>query len=43
VIERAIRQLLPVAEALPVAERPAVDDGLSQLYFRHLNDPAGKP
>ena len=43
VIERAIRQLLPVAEALPVAGRQTADDGLSQLYFRHLNDPAGKP
>ena len=43
VIERAIGKLLPVAEALPVAERQAADDGLSQLYFRHLNDPAGKP
>jgi hypothetical protein len=43
VIERAIRTLLPVAEALPVAEQRPVDAGLSQLYFRHLNDPAGKP
>ena len=43
VIERAIRTLLPVTEALPVAEQRPVDAGLSQLYFRHLNDPAGKP
>jgi hypothetical protein len=42
-IERAIRQLLPVAEALPVAGQRTADGGLSQLYFRHLNDPAGKP
>ncbi len=42
-IERAIRQLLPVAEALPVAAQQTADAGLSQLYFRHLNDPAGKP
>ena len=39
VIERAIRQLLPVAEALPVADRGVADGGLSQLYFRHLKDP----
>jgi hypothetical protein len=43
VIERAIRELLPVAEALPAAEQRPADAGLSQLYFRHLNDPAGKP
>jgi hypothetical protein len=43
VIERAIRKLLPVAEALPAAGQRAADAGLSQLYFRHLNDPAGKP
>jgi len=43
VIERAIRELLPVAEALPATEQRSADGGLSQLYFRHLNDPAGKP
>lgn len=43
VIEWAIRQLLPVTEALPVASQQPADAGLSQLYFRHLNDPAGKP
>ena len=43
VIERAIRELLPVAEALPATEQRPADGGLSQLYFRHLNDPAGKP
>ena len=43
VIERAIRKLLPVAEAVPAAGQRAADAGLSQLYFRHLNDPAGKP
>jgi hypothetical protein len=43
VIERAIRKLLAVAEAVPAAEQRAADAGLSQLYFRHLNDPAEKP
>jgi hypothetical protein len=43
VIERAIRELLAVAEAVPVAGQRAADEGLSQLYFRHLNDPVGKP
>jgi hypothetical protein len=43
VIERAIRELLPVTEAQPGAGRGRADAGLSQLYFRHLNDRAGKP
>ncbi len=42
-IERAIRKLLPAAEAVPAAGSRAADAGLSQLYFHHLNEPAGRP
>jgi hypothetical protein len=41
--QKAIRRLLPEAEATPVAGRAAADDGLSGLYFSHLSDPPGKP
>jgi hypothetical protein len=42
-VERAIRTLLPDPEGSPGAGRGAGDDGLSRLYFFHLNEPAGKP
>jgi hypothetical protein len=42
-VERAIRTLLPDSELSPGAGRGAGDDGLSRLYFLHLNEPAGKP
>jgi hypothetical protein len=41
--QKAIRQLLPEAEAAPVVGRAAADGGLSGLYFRHLNNVLGKP
>jgi hypothetical protein len=41
--QKAIRQLLPVPEATPVAGRAAADGGLSGLYFRNLNDRGDKP
>jgi hypothetical protein len=42
-VERAIRTLLPDSELSPGAGRGAGGDGLSRLYFLHLNEPAGKP
>lgn len=36
-IERAIRNLLPAAEPLPVLNKKAADDGLSKLYFKHVH------
>jgi hypothetical protein len=42
-VERAIRELLPDPEASPGAERGVRDDGLSRLYFLHLNESAVKP
>jgi hypothetical protein len=42
-VERAIRVLLPDAEVSPGAGGGVGDDGLSRLYFLHLNEPAGKP
>jgi hypothetical protein len=36
--QKAIRQLLPAAEATPAAGRAAADGGLSGLYFSRLND-----
>jgi len=42
-VERAIRGLLPDSELSPGAGRGLSDDGLSRLYFLHLNEPDGKP
>jgi hypothetical protein len=41
--QKAIRQLLPEAEATPAVGRAAADGGLSGLYFSRLKDPLGKP
>lgn len=34
--EQAIRKLLPVAQAEPVAKKGPADEGLGQLYFSHI-------
>jgi hypothetical protein len=41
--QRAIRQLLPEAEKTPMAGMTAPDEGLSRLYFNHINDPLSRP
>jgi hypothetical protein len=40
--QRAIRKMLPEAEAVPSKGKAAADDGLSQLYFRNINEPVRK-
>jgi hypothetical protein len=40
--QHAILRLLPVTAAKPALRKGAPDEGLSRLYFRHLNDPAQK-
>jgi Domain of unknown function (DUF4175) len=42
-VGQAIRKLLPDAEPSPSAGRAPADEGLSQLYFSHINGPSGKP
>jgi hypothetical protein len=37
--ERAIKKLLPIAQAIPTARKAAADAGLSQIYFSHLDKP----
>ena len=39
IVQRAIRRLLPVAQAAPVKKRGMLDAGLSQLYFSHIGKP----
>jgi hypothetical protein len=41
--QQAIRKLLPDVEAAPFVRGMPADEGLSGLYFHHINDPAGKP
>jgi hypothetical protein len=41
--QQAIRRLLPDVEAAPFVRGMPADEGLSGLYFHHINDPSGKP
>jgi Domain of unknown function (DUF4175) len=43
VVQRAIRKLLPEADAAPSAKKAVSDGGLSHLYFSHLHDPGERP
>ena len=36
VVEKALGELLPAVEALPVVREGSVDGGLSKLYFSYL-------